>query len=161
MTTKNKILSVQTLKRKISLLRREKRVIALTNGCFDILHYGHVSYLEQAKNKDRVLIIGLNSDKSVRALKGPGRPVNKEMNRAAVLAALFCVDFVTIFDEETPYKLIKAVEPDILIKGADWKEDQIAGADIVKARGGKVELIKYVPDLSTTGMIKKIKDCRA
>lgn len=157
MTTKSKILKLPALKRKVAALRRQGKAIAFTNGCFDILHYGHISYLESAKKKDRVLIIGLNSDRSVRKIKGPERPINHEMNRAGVLAALFCVDFVTFFNEETPYNLIKAVQPDILIKGADWKGKGAVGSDIVKTRGGKIEFIKYVPNLSTTNTIKKIK----
>jgi D-beta-D-heptose 7-phosphate kinase/D-beta-D-heptose 1-phosphate adenosyltransferase len=157
MTSKNKILKFHALKRKITELRQKGRVIAFTNGCFDILHYGHISYLESAKKKDRILIIGLNSDRSVKKIKGPGRPINHELNRAGVLAALSCVDFVTLFDEETPHDLIKAVQPDVLIKGADWKGKGAVGSDIVKARGGKVEFIKYVPNLSTTNTIKKIK----
>lgn len=161
MTSKNKILKLPALKRKVAALRKAGRIIAFTNGCFDILHYGHISYLETAKKNDRILIVGLNSDRSVRKIKGPGRPINHELNRAGVLAALACVDFVTLFEEETPYALIKAVQPDVLIKGADWKGEGAVGTDIVKARGGKVEFIKYLPNLSTTQMIKKIeKQCR-
>ncbi len=151
--SKNKIVTLATLKRKLAVLRKEQRVIAFTNGCFDILHYGHVSYLEQAKQNDRVLIVGLNSDCSVRKIKGPQRPVNSQLDRAGVLAALACVDFITIFDEETPYELIRAVRPDVLIKGADWKGKTVAGADLVD----RVELIKYVPNLSTTRIIGKIQ----
>ena len=157
MITKNKILKLPTLKRKLSALRKKGKTIVFTNGCFDILHYGHISYLEQAKRSDRILIVGLNSDRSVRKIKGPKRPINREMNRAGVLAALECVDFITIFETETPYDLIKAVQPDILIKGADWKGKGVVGEDIVKERGGRVELIRYVPNLSTTNVIKKIK----
>lgn len=157
MTSKSKILKILTLKRKITAFRKQGKIIAFTNGCFDILHYGHISYLENAKKKDRILILGLNSDRSVKKIKGPKRPINHELNRAGVLAALSCVDFVAIFDEETPYNLIKAVQPDVLIKGADWKGKGAVGSDIVKARGGKVEFIKYLPNLSTTNTIKKIK----
>jgi rfaE bifunctional protein nucleotidyltransferase chain/domain len=161
MTSKQKILKLPALKRRIPDLRASGAVIAFTNGCFDILHYGHISYLEQARKPGRVLIVGLNSDASVRALKGPGRPVNNQMNRAGVLAALACVDFVTIFDDEPPYALIKALEPDVLVKGADWKGKEVVGSDLVKARGGRVELIRYVPDLSTTRVIKAIqKQCQ-
>lgn len=161
MVSKNKILKLPALKRKVAALRKAGRIIAFTNGCFDILHYGHISYLETAKKNDRILVVGLNSDRSVRKIKGPGRPINHELNRAGVLAALACVDFVTLFEEETPYALIKAVQPDILIKGADWKGQGAVGTDIVKARGGKVEFIKYLPNLSTTYMIKKIeKQCK-
>jgi len=152
MNSKKKIVTLAVLKRKLAVLRREQKVIAFTNGCFDILHCGHVTYLEQAKRKDRVLIVGLNSDSSVRKIKGPQRPVNCQSDRAGVLAGLASVDFVTIFDEETPYELIRAVRPDVLIKGADWKGKAVAGADLVK----RFELIKYVENVSTTNIIEKI-----
>jgi rfaE bifunctional protein nucleotidyltransferase chain/domain len=152
-----KIISAGSLKRKLSALRRKGQKIAFTNGCFDILHFGHVSYLETAKKKGRVLIVGLNSDESVRRLKGADRPVNSELNRAGVLAGLSAVDYVVIFTEDTPYNLICKLVPDVLIKGADWKGKEIAGADVVKAQGGKVELIKYINGLSTTNILKKIK----
>ena len=152
MNSKKKIVTLAVLKRKLAVLRREQKVIAFTNGCFDILHCGHVTYLEQAKRKDRVLIVGLNSDSSVRKIKGPQRPVNCQSDRAGVLAGLASVDFVTIFDEETPYELIRAVRPDVLIKGADWKGKAVAWADLVK----RFELIKYVENVSTTNIIEKI-----
>jgi len=157
MTTKQKILKLPALKRKIATLRRRGKVVVFTNGCFDILHYGHVSYLERAKKAGRVLIVGLNSDRSVRKIKGRHRPINREMDRARVLAALACVDFITIFDEETPYDVIQALRPDVLIKGADWRGKGVVGEDIVKAHGGRVELVRYIPKLSTTRMIGKIK----
>lgn len=157
MTSKNKILTLPTLKRKIAALRKSGAMIAFTNGCFDILHYGHVSYLEQAHKHGRILIVGMNSDRSVRAIKGPQRPINQQADRAGVLAALSCVDFVVLFDDETPYQLIKALEPDILIKGADWKGKTVVGADIVKQRGGRVELIPYLSNRSTTQLIAGIK----
>lgn len=152
-----KIVSVGSLKKKLGVLRRAGKKIAFTNGCFDILHFGHVSYLASAKKSGRILVVGLNSDDSVRRLKGPGRPVNNELDRAGVLAALAAVDFVVIFSEDTPYRLICDVKPDILIKGADWKGKEIAGADVVKKNGGKVELIKYLDGLSTSNIVKKIK----
>ncbi len=158
MTTFPKVIKLPALKKKLALLRRQKRVIAFTNGCFDILHYGHVSYLEAAKKKDRVLIVGMNSDASVRSLeKGPDRPVVPQEQRAAVLAGLACVDFVVLFDEPTPARLIAAVQPDILIKGADWKGKKVAGADVVKAGGGRVEFITYIDRISTTNIIEKIR----
>ncbi|MBF0521556.1 MAG: D-glycero-beta-D-manno-heptose 1-phosphate adenylyltransferase [Candidatus Omnitrophica bacterium] len=153
---RNKILSLSSLKKRIASLRRQGKTIAFTNGCFDIIHAGHVSYLEKAKGRDRILIVGLNSDSSVRKIKGPQRPIVPEKERSFVLAALACVDFVTIFQEETPYDLIKAIEPDILIKGADWKEKTAVGSDIVRNRGGKVEYIRYVPNCSSTNIIKSI-----
>ena len=156
MNTKSKIVAVEQLKRLLSKFRRQGKKIAFTNGCFDLLHYGHVSYLEKAKRGDRILVVGLNSDSSVRCLKGPSRPINNEKVRAAVLAALACVDFVVIFREETPARLIERLMPDILIKGADWKGKEVAGASIVKAAGGKVELIDYVDNFSTTKIIDSI-----
>ncbi len=157
MTTFNKVLKLPALKKKLALLRREGRVISFTNGCFDILHYGHVSYLEAAKKQGRVLIVGMNSDASVRGLKGPLRPIVPQDQRAAVLAGLACVDFVVFFDDPTPYALISALKPDILIKGADWKGKEVAGADVVKAHGGRVEFIKYIERLSTTNIVEKIR----
>ena len=158
MTTLSKVIKLSLLKKKLALLRRQKRVIAFTNGCFDILHYGHVSYLEAAKKKDRILIVGMNSDASVRCLnKGPERPIVPQDQRAAVLAGLACVDFVILFDEPTPANLIAALKPDILIKGADWKGKEVAGADVVKAHGGRVEFITYIDRLSTTNIIEKIR----
>ena len=152
-----KIISVGSLKKKLSALRRAGKKIAFTNGCFDILHFGHVSYLDAAKKNVRVLIVGLNDDDSIRRLKGPERPVNGQLNRAGVLAGLASVDFVVIFAEDTPYRLIAQIKPDILIKGADWKGKEIVGADVVRANGGKVELIKYLDGLSTSNILKKIK----
>lgn len=152
-----KILSAPALKRKIAGLRRKRKKIVFTNGCFDILHYGHISYLQKAKKNNRVLVVGLNSDASVRKIKGRGRPISKQRERAAVLAALECVDFVTIFNQDTPYNLIKKIVPDVLIKGADWKNKGVVGADIVKENGGRVELVRYLPNYSTTKIIKKIK----
>ena len=156
MTTKQKIISSKNLKTKIASLRKQGKSIAFTNGCFDILHAGHVSYLEAAKKDKRVLIVGLNSDTSIRHIKGPGRPVNSQNARAVVLAALSCIDFVTIFEEDTPIKLIEALKPDILIKGADWKGKEVAGAQVVKFSGGRVEFIKYVDGFSSTNIIEKI-----
>jgi len=155
MRTSKKILSSAPLRKLIARYRRAGKTIVFTNGCFDILHYGHVSYLEAAKKgNSRILIIGLNSDASVRSLKkGPGRPVVPQKERAAVLAALACVDHVVIFNEPTPQKLIEALKPDILIKGADWKGKAVAGADAVK----KVEFIRYIQGLSTTNIIGKIR----
>ena len=144
--------------RRLKAYRRAGRKIAFTNGCFDILHYGHIRYLEKARKKDRILIVGLNSDRSVKALKGERRPVNHQQIRAAVLAALACVDYVVVFDTETPAELIQAVKPDVLIKGADWKDKEIAGGDFVKAWGGKVEFIRLETGFSTTNLIRTIKE---
>jgi rfaE bifunctional protein nucleotidyltransferase chain/domain len=157
LNTKHKIVKIAVLKRHINRWRQKGTAIAFTNGCFDILHYGHVQYLEKAKKEDRVLVVGLNSDASVRRIKGPGRPVNPQDLRAGVLAALACVDYVILFEEDTPCRLIRDVQPDILIKGADWKGKEIVGRDIVKARGGKIELISYIKGLSTTRTISKLR----
>ncbi len=131
--------------------------LVFTNGCFDIIHRGHVEYLNQAKSLGKSLIIGLNSDASVRKIKGEGRPINNQTDRAFVLSNLKCVDAVIIFDEDTPYNLIKALRPDFLVKGGDWREEQIIGSDVVKNYGGKVFSLKFVDSYSTTSIIDKIK----
>ncbi len=132
-------------------LRREGRKIVFTNGCFDILHSGHVRYLRKAKSLGDVLIIGLNSDRSVSAIK-PGRPINSEKNRAEVLAALSMVDYITVFSEKTPYNLIKSIKPDVLVKGGDWKVKDIVGSDIVPVTCS----LPYIKGHSTTKIIEKI-----
>ena len=156
MKTDKKIVSLAALKRNISRLRRQGKKIAFTNGCFDILHYGHVSYLESAKKHNRVLVVGVNSDSSVQKIKGPKRPIIKQKERAALLAALACIDFVIIFNEETPLHLIQAVKPDILIKGADWKNKTAVGSEFVKLYGGRVEFIQYLSNFSTSKIIETI-----
>lgn len=130
--------------------------VVFTNGCFDILHSGHITYLAQARQMGDLLVVGLNSDASVRRLKGQERPVNSQDARALVLAALEIVDYVAIFDEDTPYNLIAKVQPDVLVKGGDYQVDNIVGADIVRARGGKVLTVPLVPGFSTTSIIDKI-----
>lgn len=152
-SSQKKIIGLPALKKILSVLRRQKKTIAFTNGCFDLMHLGHVTYLQAAKKGDRILIVGLNSDQSISRIKGPSRPICPQKSRAAVLAALACVDYVVIFNEETPLTLIEAVKPDVLIKGADWKGKDVVGANIAK----KVELIKYVNGFSTTNIIEKIK----
>ncbi len=147
-----KLISLQLLKKKLIALRRAGKIIAFTNGCFDLMHLGHIKYLQAAKKNNRVLIVGLNSDQSIIRIKGPSRPICSQKSRSLVLAALEVVDFVVIFDEETPYNLIKTLKPDVLIKGADWKGKEIIGSDVVK----KVELIKYVKGFSTTNIINRI-----
>lgn len=145
----------------IELVRRsraEGRVIVFTNGVFDILHPGHVRYLKDARALGDVLIVGINSDRSVRALgKAPDRPINSELERAEILEALASVDAVVIFDEETPHEIISALQPDILVKGADWGENNIVGRDVVEARGGKVVRMALAQGYSTTNIISKIK----
>lgn len=154
---RDKICALSELLVKIKRIRSLGGRVAFTNGCFDLLHSGHVSYLEHARRTADLLIIGLNSDASVRRLKGDSRPVNSEQDRARVLAALGCVDFVTIFDEDTPRDLITALLPDVLVKGADWAEDEIAGAVEVKAAGGRVERVVFEHQCSTTALIEKIR----
>ena len=131
--------------------------IVFTNGCFDILHLGHVDYLSKARSLGDVLIIGLNTDGSVRRLKGENRPVNNQEARAQLLAALDVVDAIVLFDEDTPYSLITDVKPDILVKGSDYKPHEIVGADVVLKSGGKIETIDFLDGYSTTAIIEKLK----
>jgi len=141
----------------ISALKAQKKSIVFTNGCFDILHIGHIHYLEAAKSLGDVLIVGLNTDKSVSDLKGPDRPINQQDDRANVLSALRAVDVVVLFDESTPLSLISEIMPDILVKGGDYTLETIVGADIVLAHHGKVEIIPFVDGKSTSSIINKIK----
>ena len=138
-------------------LRTAGKTIVFTNGVFDLLHVGHLRYLQQARALGDALMVGLNSDRSVGAIKGPGRPITPEAERAEVLEALSCVDGVVVFDEETPHDLIAAVQPDVLVKGADWAEDAIVGRDIVEARGGRVVRVALEPGQSTTAIIDRIR----
>lgn len=135
--------------------RPGKRLV-FTNGCFDILHPGHVDYLARARDLGDLLVVGLNSDASVRRIKGKTRPVNPEGDRALVLGALACVDYIVIFEEDTPYQLIRTVMPDILVKGGDWPVEKIVGRDIVEAKGGQVLSIPLLPGYSTTRIIERI-----
>jgi D-beta-D-heptose 7-phosphate kinase/D-beta-D-heptose 1-phosphate adenosyltransferase len=138
--------------------RHEGKTVVFTNGVFDILHPGHVRYLRDARALGDLLIVGLNSDGSVKALnKAPDRPINAELERAEVLAALASVDAVVIFDEETPHEIISALQPDILVKGADWGEDAIVGRDVVEARGGRVVRIALAEGYSTTRLIERVR----
>ncbi len=132
--------------------------IVFTNGCFDILHVGHVDYLERARELGDFLVVGLNSDASVTRIKGSGRPVNLVQDRARVLAGLGCLDFILVFDQDTPYELIKVVRPHILVKGGDWTVDRIVGRDIVESLGGKVLSLELKPGYSTTDIITRIKE---
>jgi len=151
-----KIKKPQELKRIFSYLRARGKRIVFTNGCFDLLHYGHIQYLEAAKQKGDVLIVALNSDSSIKRIKGPKRPIVKEGDRLGTIAGLESVDYVTLFNEDTPLKLIKLLKPDILIKGADWDKKDIIGSDIVAGYGGKTDTVKFIPGRSTTGIIKKV-----
>lgn len=152
----NKILDRKMLKDKLEALRKEGKRIAFTNGCFDILHVGHVRYLKEAKKTADALILALNSDASVRSIKGEKRPLVSEQERAEVLAALECIDFVTIFSEPTPLELICYLKPDILIKGGDWAEDQVVGRKEIHQWGGHVTIIPEVAGKSTTNIVDKI-----
>lgn len=142
--------------KKIAWLKSEGKKIVFTNGVFDIIHRGHVEYLNEAKALGDHLIVGLNADASVKRLKGDKRPVNKEADRKFVMENLKAVDDVIIFTEDTPYNLISQIIPDVLVKGGDWTEDKIVGSDIVKQNGGKVFSLKFVDNYSTTGIIEKI-----
>lgn len=138
-------------------LRRSKKKIVFTNGCFDILHPGHVDYLSQARDLGDFLILGLNTDNSVKRLnKAPNRPINNEQTRALVLAGLASIDAIVLFDEETPYELIKLIKPDVLVKGDDYTVEKIVGYDVVKAQGGEVVTIPFLEGYSTTKLIQKI-----
>ncbi len=154
---KDKVLDRETLKERVDSMKKRGMKVVFTNGCFDIIHEGHVSYLEEARGLGDVLVVGLNSDTSVRRLKGEDRPLNSGSSRAAVLAALQSVDHVCIFEEDTPYELIAALKPHVLVKGGDWKPDTIVGADIVKACGGEVLSLAFKTGHSTTGIIEKIR----
>lgn len=151
----NKIKSRNTLRDIILRLKKQNKKIVFTNGCFDILHYGHVKYLEDARNKGDVLIVALNSDASVKKIKGNKRPIVNQKDRAKVMAALESVNYVTIFNEDTPLKTIKLIKPDILVKGSDW-EGNIIGSDFIISRGGKVIAINLIKGRSTSNLIKKI-----
>ena len=137
-------------------LKQHGRKIVFTNGCFDVLHFGHVHYLLQAKALGDILVVGLNSDDSVRRLKGPTRPINGEKERAFVLAALSCVDYVVVFEEDTPKELIETVQPDVLVKGGDYALDQIVGADFVTRNGGTVTTLPFVEGFSSTRIIEQL-----
>jgi rfaE bifunctional protein nucleotidyltransferase chain/domain len=137
-------------------LKKTGKRVVFTNGCFDILHRGHVDYLSKARALGDILIVGVNTDASVKRLKGANRPIVQEDDRATVLAALAVVDYVCLFDEDTPYELIRALVPDILVKGADWSVSDIVGKDIVEAAGGTVHTIEFLPNRSTTNIIQKI-----
>ena len=150
-------LSTEDMPWLVDELRAAGARLVLTNGCFDVLHAGHVRYLEQARGLGDRLIVGLNSDESVRALKGPDRPVNGEADRACVLGALACVDYVSIFDELTPERLIRLVRPDVYVKGGDYRERGVPERELVTGLGGQVEVLDLVPGRSTTGLIERVK----
>ena len=138
--------------------RGDGRRIAFTNGCFDLLHVGHIRDLAAARDAADLLIVGVNDDASVRRLKGPARPLVPDAARAEVVAALAAVDYVTLFSAETPYELIRAIEPDVLVKGSDWAPDQVVGRDVVEARGGRVLLVPVVAGFSTTALVERLRN---
>lgn len=147
-----KVLSWNELKETVDRLKADVKKIVFTNGCFDIIHIGHIRYLKEARTLGDVLVVGLNSDKSVSMIK-PKRPINPQNYRAEILSSLEMVDYVTLFDEETPYELIKFIQPDILVKGGDWKKEDIVGSDIVK----ETLSLPYIKGISTTKIIERIK----
>jgi rfaE bifunctional protein nucleotidyltransferase chain/domain len=150
-----KVISRRSARTLFERLRRGGRRIVFTNGCFDILHAGHARYLRQAASLGDLLVVGLNSDASVRRLKGEGRPVQAERDRAYLLASLGCVSYVVVFGEDTPAALIEEVVPHVLVKGGDWKGKEIVGADFVRARGGTVKTIRFLPGRSTSAIIAR------
>ncbi len=156
MDTAKKILTLEDLVTRLGKVRKSGQKIVFTNGCFDIMHVGHVRYLADAGSEGDLLVVGLNSDASVRIIKGDKRPIVRQNHRAEVLASLGCVDFIVIFDEPDPLKLIQTLKPDVLVKGEDWTEDAIVGAQSVKSQGGKIVRIPFVEESSTTAIIEKI-----
>lgn len=156
-----KVLPVAELRTILAILRSTGKKVVFTNGCFDILHTGHTRYLARAKALGDVLVVAVNSDDSVREIKGDKRPINPEAARMEALAALAAVDFVTLFSEADPYRVIRDLQPDVLVKGGDWPVEKIIGRDIVEARGGKVVNVPYIDGQSTTGLIEKILKAHA
>ncbi|MDA3780687.1 MAG: D-glycero-beta-D-manno-heptose 1-phosphate adenylyltransferase [Bacteroidales bacterium] len=153
---KSKIVSLETIKEILKSKNRKSKKIVFTNGCFDIIHRGHIEYLAQAANYGDILIIGVNTDKSVKKIKGENRPVQDEYARAMILAALHFVNYIVLFDDDTPYNLIKEINPNILIKGSDYKKQDIVGYDIVTKNNGDVITIDFLEGYSTTSIIKKL-----
>ena len=154
----SKIKVLEELSPMVSTYRQAGKKVVFTNGCFDLLHIGHVRYLQEARRQGDILIVGLNSDTSVQSLdKAPGRPVIPGEQRAEVLAALTCIDFVVLFDEPDPLRLVETLLPDVLVKGGDWTPDRIIGRDVVESHGGAVYSIPLIPDVSTTEIIQRIQ----
>ena len=159
-TITSKILTWETIPARLAHWRLQSNRLVFTNGCFDILHYGHIHYLAEAKALGDKLIVGINSAASVKRLKGEHRPINDKMTRQYLLAALQFVDVVIAFEEDTPYDLIQLVQPDVLVKGGDWRPDQIVGSDIVLQKGGSVQSLAFVEGYSTTNIETKIKNSK-
>ena len=156
-----KVLSIENVVPLRAEWKAQRKIVVFTNGVFDILHRGHVEYLAEAKKLGDILIVGMNTDASVKRIKGPLRPIVQEQDRAFVLSQLVSVDAVCLFDEDTPFNLIKAIVPDILVKGADYAIENIVGRDIVENSGGVVKTISFVPNKSTTNIIERIKNLPA
>ena len=148
--------STQTLAQQVLAWQNNGQKVVFTNGCFDLLHRGHVDYLAKAADCGQKLVIGVNTDASVSKLKGPNRPIQDEQSRLQILASLQCVDAVILFDEQTPYDLIKTLQPDVLVKGSDYQPENIVGYDIVTAKGGEVKTIDFIPGFSTSAIERKI-----
>lgn len=155
--SREKVKSRRALAAIVTRQQQTGRRVVFANGCFDVVHAGHVTLLEQARRLGDALVVGINSDRSVRALKGASRPIIGEADRARLIAALACVDYVTIFDEDTPYELIRALRPKVLVKGADWAADQIVGRDVVEQAGGRVARVSLIKGRSTTELIRQIR----
>ena len=153
---KQKIIGKKELLRIIKNLKTRRKRIVFTNGCFDLLHIGHIRYLEKARTLGDILVVGVNSDSSVRILKGPKRPILPAKERAEILSGLGCVDYITIFNEQDPLKLITSLHPHVLVKGGDWTKEQIVGGDVVERSGGKVVIIPFVKGTSTSNLIGTI-----
>lgn len=154
----SQVLTRDQLVKAVDHYRKNRKKIVFTNGCFDLLHIGHVRYLQQAKSLGDILIVGINTDASVQVLKGPTRPVQNENDRAEILSSLKAVDHTVLFSEDTPIELIKLIKPDTLVKGGDWKIEQIVGWDFVQSYGGQVRSLQFVDGRSTTGIIKKLSN---
>jgi D-beta-D-heptose 7-phosphate kinase/D-beta-D-heptose 1-phosphate adenosyltransferase len=155
--SEGKIRSADSLPAELNWCRKQNKTVVFTNGCFDVIHRGHIEFLKFCKLQGDVVVVGLNSDKSVKIIKGPDRPIHNQLDRAAVLAAMETVDYITIFDEPDPLKVIEKVKPDILVKGQDWEKKGVVGADFVKSYGGRVVLAPLVEGKSSTLVIEKIK----
>jgi D-beta-D-heptose 7-phosphate kinase/D-beta-D-heptose 1-phosphate adenosyltransferase len=159
--TSGKVRSIDLLLDELTRHRKGKKTIVFTNGCFDVIHRGHIEYLEFCKSQGDVVVVGVNSDSSVKIIKGPARPINNQHDRAIVLAALEMVDYITLFDEPDPLNLIKKVKPDVLVKGEDWAEKGVVGREFVESLGGKVVLAPLVEGKSSTETIEKMKSMEA
>ena len=152
-----KIKTLDELEPIVAAAKRDGKTVLFTNGCFDLLHRGHVHLLRQSKNLGDILIVAVNSDRSVREIKGPTRPILPEIDRLSLISAMEMVDYVILFEEPDPYRVIKALRPNVLVKGGDWGEDEVVGSDVVKQNGGRVELVPYLKGFSTSEIIEKVR----